>query len=60
MKMTAEKEEGGKLSSWKFYYAVLSRGFLLLYKDNYSKVKVIHIHMYIHRERAAMMNDTLY
>ncbi|CDH48410.1 rho gtpase-activating protein 32-like [Lichtheimia corymbifera JMRC:FSU:9682] len=39
MKMTAEKEEGGKLSSWKFYYAVLSRGFLLLYKDNYSKAK---------------------
>ncbi|KAF7725377.1 hypothetical protein EC973_009644 [Apophysomyces ossiformis] len=34
MKMKAEKEDGGKLSSWKVYYAVLSNGFLLLYKEN--------------------------
>ncbi|KAI9323396.1 hypothetical protein BX666DRAFT_54806 [Dichotomocladium elegans] len=40
MKMAAEKEEGGKLSSWKMYYGVLSKGFLLLYKDSYSKLKV--------------------
>ncbi|KAL0079487.1 hypothetical protein F4703DRAFT_1874925 [Phycomyces blakesleeanus] len=39
MKMRAEKEDGGKLSSWKMYYAVLSNGFLLLYKDSYSKGK---------------------
>ena len=41
MKMTAEKDNGGgKLSSWKIYYGVLSNGFLILYKDNYSKTKV--------------------
>lgn len=40
MKMKAEKDDGGKLSSWKLYYAVLSKGFLLLYKDSYSKTKV--------------------
>ncbi|KAG0189241.1 Rho GTPase-activating protein 21 [Apophysomyces sp. BC1034] len=34
MKMKAGKEDGGKLSSWKLYYAVLSNGFLLLYKDS--------------------------
>ncbi|KAI9264063.1 hypothetical protein BDA99DRAFT_571571 [Phascolomyces articulosus] len=39
MKMTAEKDHGGKLSSWKIYYGVLSNGFLILYKDSYSKVK---------------------
>ncbi|KAI9016416.1 Rho GTPase activation protein [Phycomyces nitens] len=39
MKMRAEKEDGGKLSSWKMYYAVLSNGFLLLYKESYSKGK---------------------
>ncbi|KAI7863018.1 hypothetical protein BDF14DRAFT_1847861 [Spinellus fusiger] len=39
MKMRAEKEDGGKLSSWKMYYAVLSNGFLLLYKEAYSKNK---------------------
>ncbi|ORY93794.1 hypothetical protein BCR43DRAFT_495342 [Syncephalastrum racemosum] len=39
MKMKAEKDDGGKLSSWKVYYAVLSKGFLLLYKDSYSKTK---------------------
>ncbi|KAI7851855.1 hypothetical protein BDC45DRAFT_571731 [Circinella umbellata] len=39
MKMTAEKDNGGKLSSWKIYFGVLSNGFLILYKDNYSKTK---------------------
>ncbi|KAI9484648.1 Rho GTPase activation protein [Zychaea mexicana] len=40
MKMTAEKEDGGgKLSSWKIYHAVLSKGFLILYKDSLSKAK---------------------
>ena len=39
MKMVSEKkEEGGKLSSWKVYYSVLSNGFLLLYKDTKNKV----------------------
>ncbi|KAG1324358.1 hypothetical protein G6F62_009144 [Rhizopus arrhizus] len=38
MKMVSEKkEEGGKLSSWKVYYSVLSNGFLLLYKDTKNK-----------------------
>lgn len=41
MKMISEKEEGGKLSSWKVYYAVLSNGFLLLYnKESHGKSKV--------------------
>lgn len=41
MKMISEKEEGGsKLSSWKVYYAVLSNGFLLLYKEAHVKNKV--------------------
>lgn len=37
MKMISEKEDGGKLSSWKVYYAVLSNGFLLLYKEGHVK-----------------------
>lgn len=39
MKMLSDKEEerGGKLSSWKVYYAVLSKGFLLLYKEGHTK-----------------------
>ncbi|CEI90310.1 hypothetical protein RMCBS344292_04638 [Rhizopus microsporus] len=42
MKMISEKEEGGKLSSWKVYYAVLSNGFLLLYnKESHGKSKKI-------------------
>lgn len=41
MKMISEKEEGGKLSSWKVYYAILSNGFLLLYnKETHTKSKV--------------------
>jgi hypothetical protein len=40
MKMISEKEDGGKLSSWKVYYAVLSNGFLLLYKEGHAKSKV--------------------
>lgn len=40
MKMISEKEDGGKLSSWKVYYAVLSNGFLLLYKEGHVKSKV--------------------
>ncbi|KAL9537527.1 hypothetical protein MBANPS3_011698 [Mucor bainieri] len=39
MKMISEKEDGGKLSSWKVYYAVLSNGFLLLYKEGHVKSK---------------------
>ncbi|KAI7888660.1 Rho GTPase activation protein [Mucor mucedo] len=39
MKMISEKEDGGKLSSWKVYYAVLSNGFLLLYKEAHAKSK---------------------
>ncbi|CAO3679677.1 unnamed protein product [Rhizopus stolonifer] len=40
MKMISEKEEGGKLSSWKVYYAILSNGFLLLYnKETHTKSK---------------------
>jgi hypothetical protein len=41
MKMISEKEDGGKLSSWKVYYAVLSNGFLLLYKEAHVKNKVL-------------------
>lgn len=41
MKMISEKEDGGKLSSWKVYYAVLSNGFLLLYKEAHAKSKVV-------------------
>lgn len=41
MKMISEKEDGGKLSSWKVYYAVLSNGFLLLYKEGHVKSKVM-------------------
>ncbi|KAI9486486.1 MAG: hypothetical protein EXX96DRAFT_44094 [Benjaminiella poitrasii] len=39
MKMISGKEDGGKLSSWKVYYAVLSNGFLLLYKEGHAKSK---------------------
>ncbi|CEP12575.1 hypothetical protein [Parasitella parasitica] len=39
MKMISDKEDGGKLSSWKVYYAVLSNGFLLLYKEGHVKSK---------------------
>ncbi|KAI8381044.1 uncharacterized protein BYT42DRAFT_565055 [Radiomyces spectabilis] len=37
MKMIAEKGDGEKLSSWKMYYAVLSSGFLIFYKEGPSK-----------------------
>lgn len=40
MKMIAQKEDGGKLSSWKSYQCVLSCGYLLFYKDNHGKAKV--------------------
>ncbi|KAI8577242.1 hypothetical protein K450DRAFT_252900 [Umbelopsis ramanniana AG] len=39
MKMIAQKEDGGKLSSWKSYMCVLSCGYLLFYKDNHGKAK---------------------
>ncbi|KAI8875079.1 RhoGAP-domain-containing protein, partial [Backusella circina FSU 941] len=41
MKMISEKEQdaGSKLSSWKVYYAVLSAGFLLLYKEGHVRSK---------------------
>ncbi|KAI8365628.1 Rho GTPase activation protein [Choanephora cucurbitarum] len=39
MKMISEKDAGSKLSSWKAYYAVLSNGFLLLYKESHAKNK---------------------
>ena len=43
MKMISEKDAGSKLSSWKAYYAVLSNGFLLLYKESHAKNKVKEI-----------------
>ncbi|KAH8547625.1 hypothetical protein BGW37DRAFT_510228 [Umbelopsis sp. PMI_123] len=39
MKMIAQKEDGGKLSSWKSYQCVLSCGYLLFYKDIHGKSK---------------------
>ncbi|KAI8374885.1 Rho GTPase activation protein [Blakeslea trispora] len=39
MKMVSEKDAGSKLSSWKVYFAVLSNGFLLLYKESHAKYK---------------------
>ncbi|KAI8065351.1 Rho GTPase activation protein [Gilbertella persicaria] len=39
MKMISDNEAGNKLSSWKVYYAVLSNGFLLLYKEAHAKNK---------------------
>jgi hypothetical protein len=42
MKMIAQKEDGGKLSSWKTYVCVLCCGYLLFYKDTHGKSKVCH------------------
>ncbi|KAI8997100.1 hypothetical protein BDB01DRAFT_769830 [Pilobolus umbonatus] len=39
MKMISENEDVGKLSSWKSFYAILSNGFLLLYKEGHVKSK---------------------
>ncbi|KAM3583946.1 hypothetical protein VKS41_003910 [Umbelopsis sp. WA50703] len=39
MKMIAQKEDGGKLSSWKTYVCVLCCGYLLFYKDTHGKSK---------------------
>lgn len=56
MKMISEKEDGGKLSSWKVYYAVLSNGFLLLYKEGHAKSKVKKGHI-ISSNSNALIND---
>ncbi|GAB5586726.1 hypothetical protein Unana1_01626 [Umbelopsis nana] len=39
MKMIAQKEDGGKLSSWKSYQCVLCCGYLLFYKDFHGKAR---------------------
>lgn len=58
--MISEKKQdaGSKLSSWKVYYAVLSAGFLLLYKEGHVRSKVMENNIYI-KQKSLKKKDNI-